>query len=311
MQVRQATLDDARHIVDFFVQDVSLWQRLDERGKVQDLPYAELTIYERWLHGGAWMSLETGAIWLNHLLSGKGCAYVMQDQGRLVAYAEAFHNRELTPMKSHLHLARIKVAESCDAEAHQTLADAILEEARPLGRLSVTYPEYDKKRATYFRANFGANEAFRLTRFTIAAQTSQSYYNCREHDDASASQIEGWTMAVGRLSSPRALWEAEWREHWRGIAQIGERGKYRQYVKTSGHEALVYFRQRLYNSRHADVYCWSRRHLSRQLLRAIRDLAHRLGFRTLTLALPEESIKLLPENASEEPNKQVIATANI
>ncbi len=311
MQVRQATLDDARHIVGLVVGGVALWQRMDARGNVEDLPYDALTIYERWLHGGAWMSLETGAIWLSHLLSGNGYAYVVEDAGRILAYAEAFFNRELTPMNSHLHLAQMIVDESCADEAHQTLADAILADARPPGRLSVAYPEYDKALATYYRTYFGANEAFRLTRYTISAQIGQSFYKSQDYDNTSASMIDGWAMAVGRLTSPRAQWEAEWREHWKGIPQIVERSKYRQYVNASGHEALVCFHQQLYNTRQAEVYCWSPRHLSTQLLVAIRDMGHRLGFRTLTLALPDSAIDLLPSETTKDPNQQVIATVNV
>ena len=85
-------------------------------GEVEDLPYEALTIYDRWLHGGAWMTLETGAIWLSHLLSGNGLAWVVDDGGLILAYAEAFVNRELTPMNTHLHLAQIMVDENSPEE---------------------------------------------------------------------------------------------------------------------------------------------------------------------------------------------------
>ena len=311
MQVRQATLDDARQIVSLFVGGVSLWQRLDARGNVEDMPYDALTIYERWLHGGAWMSLETGAIWLSHLVSGNGYAYVVENDGRILAYAEAFFNRELTPMNSHLHLAQMIVEESCSDDVHQTLADAILTDARAPGRLSVAFPEYDKSLATYYRTYFGANEAFRLARYTLSAQIGQSFYKSQDYDNTSASMIDGWAMAVGRLTSPRAQWETEWHEHWQGIPQIVERSKYRQYVNASGHEALVCFHQQLYNMRQAEVYCWSPRNLSTQLLVAIRDMGHRHGFRALTLALPESVIELLPSETTADPNQQVIATVKV
>ena len=126
-----------------------------------------------------------------------------------------------------------------------------------------------------------------------------------------AGQIDGWALAVGRFTSPRALWEAEWTEHWRGIPQIIERSKHRHYVNASGHEAFVCFHQQLYNERNADVYCWSPRNLSTQLLVAIRDMGHRLGFRTLTLALPDFAAKLLPADTGADPNEQVIATVSV
>ncbi len=311
MVVRQATLDDSGRIVRLFTERVALWQRLTARGEVEDLPYEALTIYERWLHGGAWMSLETGAIWLNHLLGGNGGAYVLEDGGEILAYAEAFANDELTPLDAHLHVADMLVMAACGDEAHHALADAILADARALGRVSVTYPDYDRELATYYRKYFGANELTRYRRHDISAQIGQSFYKSQDFEKTDASLIDGWTMAAGRWGSPRALWESEWIEHWGSIPQIAERAKHRRYVNASGHEALVCFHQQLYNARKADVYCWSPRNLSTQLLVAIRDMGHRLGFRTLSLTLPEPAPDLLPADASAEPNQQVVATVDV
>ncbi len=311
MLVRQATIDDTQKIVDLFTARVTIWQRLSAAGQVENLPYDELTIYERWLHGGAWMSLETGAIWLSHLLSGNGLAYVVDAAGQILAYAEAFANRELTPLGTHLHVADMLVAEDSADAVHLLLADAILADARAPGRLSVDYPAYDQDQATYFRKYFGAAEEARLTRYTLNAHIGQSFYKSQEFDKTDASLIDGWALAVGRWTSPRALWESEWTEHWSGIPQIAQRKKHRHYVNASGHEAFVCFHQQLYNERNAEVYCWSPRNLSTQLLVAIRDMGHRRGFRVLTLALPDFSAKLLPADTTTDPNEQVIATVNV
>ena len=158
MQVRQATLDDTRQIVALFVSRIPVWQRFTADGQVEELPYDELTIYDRWLHGGAWMTLETGAIWLSHILSGSGFAYVIEAAGEILAYAEAFVNRELTPMNTHLHLAQLLVDERCSDDVHHLLAESVLSDARGPGRLSVAYPDYDKALATYYRGFFGTNE---------------------------------------------------------------------------------------------------------------------------------------------------------
>ena len=311
MIVRRATLDDARRIVKLHIDAIPLWQRLDDRGRVQDLPYDALSIYERWLHGGAWMTLETAAIWLNHLLSGGGLAWVVDDEGTLVAYAEAFVNNELLPMARHLHLAGLRCADSAGLEAHQLLADAILDDAREASQLSVAYPEYDAETANYYRTRFGVSEAFRLRGYTLSAQISQSFYKVQAYDRMGADLIDGWAMPIGRTSSPRHMWESEWQALWNGIPQIASRGKHRLYINAAGHEALLCFQQQLYKTRHADVYCWSPRHLSAPLLVAVRDQGHRLGFRWLTLALPESAAKLLPGDAVADPNEQVIATAGL
>ena len=311
MIVRQATLDDSRQIVRLCTARVDLWQRLNTRGEVEDLPYEALTIYERWLHGGAWMSLETGAIWLSHLLGGNGGAYVLELDGEVLAYAEAFANDELTPMDEHLHLADMLVAEGCPDAVYHALADAILSDARALGRVSVTYPDYDKAQATTWRKYFGANETMRIRRHDVPAQVGQSFYKSQDYARTDADMIDGWCMAAGRWGSPRELWEREWIEHWASIPQVAARQKHRRYVNASGHEALVCFHQQLYNERKADVYCWSPRNLSTQLLVAIRDMGHKLGFRTLSLALPESSAELLPPDAAPEPNEQIVATVDV
>ena len=311
MLVRQATLDDARQIVELSIARIPIWQRLNARGQVEDLPYEALTIYERWLHGGAWMSLETGAIWLSHLLKGGGYAYALEADGRLLAYAEAFHNQEAAPMKSHLHLSLMLVDGSGGDEAHHQLADAILQDARRFGRLSAAYPEYDRQQATYYRKYFGANEALRLTRYSLSAQIGQSFYKTHDFNRAAASVIEDWQMPVGRWTSPRALWETEWVEHWAAIPQIIKRSKQRQYINASGQEAIVCYHQQLYNERSADVYCWSPRGLSSQLMVAIRDLGHRSGYRTLMLVLSQSDAKLLPAEATADPHQQVIASVDV
>ncbi len=311
MIVRQATLDDSSKIVALFTARVSIWQRLSAAGEVEDLPYEALTIYERWLHGGAWMSLETGAIWLSHLLSGKGFAYVVDDGARILAYAEAFLNRELPPMGAHLHLAEILVDEDCGDEVHALLAEAILQEARGPGKLSAAFADYDQQLAAYYRQRFGLREVGRLKRYSLAAQLGQSFYKSQEYEKADAELIDGWAMAAGRWSSPRALWESVWTEHWRGIPQIVARAKQRHYVNASGHEAVVCFHQQLYKDRHADIYCWSPRNLSTQLLVAIRDMGHRLGFRALSLGLPDYAAELLPADTPPEPNEQVIAAVKV
>ncbi len=311
MRVRPATLDDAIKVVQLYTSRVGVWQRLSATGHVEDLPYAALSIYERWLHGGPWMSLETGAIWLSHLLSGNGLVYIGEADGEIVAYAEGFANRELTPMGPHLHLAEVLIDAAHPDDVHQTLASAIQEDARATGRVSVAYPDYDKAQATYYRRYFGASETFRLKRYALPAQLGQSFYKSQEYAKTDAGTIDGWTMAVGRTTSPRAMWEAEWTEHWRGIPQIVARKKHRHFVNASGHEAFVCFHQGLYNERNADVYCWSPRNLSTQLLAAIRDMGHRLGFRALNLALTDDAAQLLPPDAMAEPNQQIIASVKV
>ena len=76
VEVRQAGLDDTGAISAFFARKFPSGSASTQQGQVEDVPYEALTIYERWLHGGPWMSVETCAILLNHLLLGAGIPLV-------------------------------------------------------------------------------------------------------------------------------------------------------------------------------------------------------------------------------------------
>ncbi len=311
MQVRSATLDDTYAIVGLFTATIPKWQRINLQGQVEDLPYDNLTIYERWLHGGAWMTLETGVIWLSHILSSYGRAYVVEVDNQLVGYAEAFLNDEVEPMNKHLYVSEMRIDKDCGDNVHHALADAILHDARSIGRLSVSYPDYDNEQARYYRKYFGTNETLRFTRYSLSAHTGQSFYKARGHEDANPEQIQGWEMSIGRWTSPQSLWEQEWTEHWKALPQITERTKHRLFINAAGHESIVCYHQQLYNTRAAEVYCWSPKKLTGQLIVAIRDWGHRAGYRTLILALPEAYAKLMPAEATADPHQQIIATVDV
>lgn len=311
MFVRQATLDDTRAIVDLFKTRIPKWQRLSAQGQVEDLPYESLTIYERWLHGGAWLTLETAVIWLSHLLSGNGLAFVVEFGDEILAYAECFYDHEPAPLGHHLYLSTMLVNDKCDDSVHHKLAEAIVTDARNVGRLTVSYPEYDSTQSTYYRKFFGANEITRLQRYTLTAQTGQGFYKAREYVNPDVNQIEGWEMSVGRWTSPRHIWESEWKEHWRAVPQIIARKKHRLQINASGHDAIICYHQQLYNIRAADIYCWSPKPLSSQLVVAIRDWGHRAGYRTLILALPKASAKVLSADVPVEPHHQIIAGIDV
>jgi hypothetical protein len=311
MQVRPATLDDTRDIVTLFTATIPKWQRINAQGHVEDVPYDGLTIYEQWLHGGAWMSLETAVIWLNHILSGYGRAYIIEIDGDIVGYAEAFFNDEVQPMGKHLYVSQMQLQDTCADDMHQALADAIMDDARTVGKLSVSYAEYDSAQARYYRQYFGTNEAMRLSRYTMSAQTGQSFYKASEYHNADPKQIQGWEMSIGRTTSPRSLWEREWAQHWQAIPQITQHTKHRLSINAAGHEAIVCYHQQLYNTRAADVYCWSPKKLSSQLIVAIRDWGHRAGYRSLNITLPPESAILMPAEATQDPHQQIIATVTV
>lgn len=65
-----ASLGDARGITEVHCSDVDKWYKW-KGGKKVEASYEELSVEERFLHGGPWMSIETCAIHLNYVLNSR------------------------------------------------------------------------------------------------------------------------------------------------------------------------------------------------------------------------------------------------
>ena len=139
-----------------------------------------------------------------------------------------------------------------------------------------------------------------MRRFNVPARTGQGFYQTSEHPDPAASQIRGWHMPVGRLASARQQWETLWPTTWNAIPEIRQQRIHRLQFNASGQEALVCCQQQLYAARSANIYCWSPRPLTKQILTAIRDWSHREGYRTLVMTVLDDTASIL--GAEAEPD---------
>jgi GNAT superfamily N-acetyltransferase len=302
IQVRQAGLDDTQAISNLFRSRIHVWQRLDERGRVEDVAYGALTIYERWLHGGAWMSVETAAIHLNQLLSGAGQALVAEGDGQVLAYAEGYEGAEPMPFGAHLHLAHLLVDTEHGTEGlDAALAEALIQRAKLLKCQYVTVSRMtDAIETQVFDQQYKLKGLAKLRRFTMSAKTGQIFYQATEHLNADSGQISGWYMPVGRLTSARQQWETLWSRTFETLPGNRRQKTHRMRFTAAGQEAFVCCKQQMYDPRSADVYCWSPKPLTSQLLSGIRDWAHREGYRTLVLAVTEDTVKTLGAEAEAD-----------
>lgn len=303
MAIRQATLDDTSAIAELFCARIPRWQRMDDHGGVEDLPYERLTIYERWLHGGAWMSIETAAIWLSHLLRGAGEPWVLEEEGAITGYVELFLDDEGEPFGAHLQIGELVAQEPGHELRADELMRFVIERASRLRRITTNCSPYDTARAEFFR-RYGFIVLERLQQITLSAQTGQGFYKAIPQPHADAAQIKGWGMPIGRQTSARQQWEMLWPSHWDAVPQIMARRMDRHHFTASGQEALLALQQHLFDPRSAEVFCWTPKALSAQVLVAIRDWAHRQGYRSLTLTVNENTARTLAPEAESVPIQQ-------
>ncbi|RMF78553.1 MAG: GNAT family N-acetyltransferase [Chloroflexi bacterium] len=313
INVRQATLDDVAAITEIFCSHIHVWQRLDADGRVEDKPYQQLKIYERWLHGGAWMSPETGAIHLNHLLMGAGMPFVAEVNGRVLGYAETYHSYEPQPFGENINLATLKVhADALDSRLDDALMNhcILYTEAQECPRFMASVAVNDTETATFYH-QYGLQPLVRVQRFIVPTQTGQVFYRAIDHPDADPSQIEDRLMTSGRYDSPRQHWETLWPGKFDTLAELRERQAARVHFTAAGQDAFVFFQQQLYDLRAVDVYCWSNKPLSWQFLAALRDWAHKAGYRRLVMGVTPDTVKTLGPNAEADGFYQEIYALDV
>jgi len=93
LDIRLATLDDVKGITDVHCSDIDKWFKI-EQGKKVAVPYDRLSIWERYEHGGPWMSIETCAIHLNYLLLAGQYPIVAEMEGRIIGELELYAGQE-------------------------------------------------------------------------------------------------------------------------------------------------------------------------------------------------------------------------
>mgnify|MGYP007095982785 CR=1 FL=1 len=148
-------------------------------------------------------------------------------------------------------------------------------------------------------------------RYTLGAATGQSFYRATEHPDASPTQIKGWQMTIGRQESARYHWETLWPALWEIIPEIAQRRTHRLHVTASAQEAFVWCQQHLFDPRSADISCWSLKPMGSQLMTAIRDWAHREGYRNLVLFVPEATTRLFGGEVEVPPYHHLVYAREI
>lgn len=297
IEVRQACLDDTQAISDLFRDRISVWQRLNSSGQVEDVPYDALTIYERWLHGGPWMSVETAAIHLRHLLCGAGVPIVAVENGKIQGYAEGYFSNEPEPFGTHLGLAQFLGSPSC----YDSLFSGLIETARsqrcPRVTAQCVASDADTQ-ALYARHRL--TPIAQIKRYSLSAKSGQGFYKVVDHSNEDARQIERWFMSVGRLGSAREQWETLWPHTFDALPEVRERRTRRLHFSSAGQDALVCCQPQLYAPRNAEIYLWSPKPLTSQLLTALRDWTHREGYRSLILAVTDDIAKVLGSEAEAD-----------
>lgn len=302
--IREALLDDASAISALFRARIPAWQRLTPTGSVENVTYEALSVYERWTHGGPWMSIETASVALARLLNGVGLALVAEQHGQVVGYLEAYPGYEPAPFGAHLHLAHLVTG--LDGAEAEHVADALLKRAAEVARhmadrrLTISLPSETGEDAMFFRQR-GFKPLAKVGRYQVPTKAGQGFYQVTEHPSSNVGQIEGYQMPLGRTESASMLWESVWVSIWEVIPQLADRKITRVKLNASGQEILLCAQPVPHDPRVLDLWGWAARPLTGVLLTALRDWASREKYRALRFVVDTETAALFGPDAEADP----------
>jgi len=89
VEIRLASLDDVKEIVEVYCSDVDKWYRFIN-GKKVEARYEDLSVIDKFSHGGPWMSIETCSIHLNYVLISNQYPLVALLNDRVVGELELY-----------------------------------------------------------------------------------------------------------------------------------------------------------------------------------------------------------------------------
>lgn len=280
MNIRIAKLEDAKGIVEVHCSGVEKWIKKDDN---REATYEELSIKDRYLHGGPWMSIETCAVHLNSLLLEGQIPIVAETNGKIIGNAELLISEE--PIVGKIR----RIAHLDILEVHRDFR------RKGVGKRIVTFVEnitrergcelltvVPEKSAIGFYTKLGIDNVlfqgyfveFELSLFSDQEETPDLF-------EFSWKEIKNKEMVVGRFQSSYHHWFAAFKDRLAGIddAVYFESGKLG--------ESYYILEEAIYSNLIVTAYMWGQEKDFPLLL----NRAKNLGFTKLRTIVEENLIK--------------------
>lgn len=296
MNVRQAVLDDTAAITTIYRSTVPRWVNAVQ----EESPYDQLSLHERWSHGGPWMSMETCAIWLGHLLQqNDGIPLVAEVAGEVIGHTEVFIGKEPEPYGHHINISTLCVRQDHQREGVGTaLVNYILQMAKVINCQQVTVAYADP--AAFFEKLDFTPQIPRY-RVTMPTQEGRVFYRAQEMSEDDTSQINQWLMPLGRFQNGREEWERMRWYIWNGVPLLVQAEWKRLKIELTGQPGILHLHQHDDDPTCATARLWTKNPFSAHMLAAVKDRAVRLGYERIS-TLVEESIRpILGDVESGQP----------
>mgnify|MGYP000206236058 CR=1 FL=1 len=201
--IRSATLDDAKAITEINISDVNTWVRFDDNKLEQD-KYENISVEDRYLKGGPWMSIETCAIHLNYMLTTPGnFVYVAELDSKVAGEIEVVLDREHPPYGKHAFIYLLWIHKQARGKGIGSKLVRYVEEKAikeyKVNKITVV-PE---KESIKFYQKLGFSEFEKYT--TIEVYKTTREISVSKIDLDTINDLHDWFFIIGRFASSRSI----------------------------------------------------------------------------------------------------------
>lgn len=287
--VRRATLKDVPFITWVHCSDLEddTWYAFPDGKRKEASDPKELTLYERWLNGGSWMSEELCAIYLNNLLLNGHMPLVASIGGTVVGELEVFYGYE-SDGKLYGHIGVVQVHREYQRQGLGTkLVEKAIEYAKKRGAEYLTVRPRDSLQSFYKKLGFSdwlrtvvfKAEAYPfLTR--LSWQEDQSYFNKKRFSQ----------FILGQEQSSAQIWQI-FHKNLFALSEFTKEPIHTGKVRSMNHETLAIFFPHVYFGDMANVYAWSERDVTDEHIFSILTLAYHFGYDRVRSLLIEDKFE--------------------
>lgn len=303
--IRRAGLKDVPGIVEVHCSDLedNCWYSFPGGKRVEAKKPSDLSLYERWLNGGSWMSEQLCSIYLNNLLLAGHLPLIAELDNKIVAEMEIFfgweHDRYL-----YAHIGVLQVHKEYQ---RMGIGTKVIKEAinfsKKRGASYLTVRPRDMLKGFYKQLGF--NEWLKTIVIKAEARPFVSKLTWQENVTI-FDKKRFWPFVLGQEQSSAQIWQIFHRNQF-ALPEFTSEPIHTGILNNEGKETVAIFFPHVYFGDMANVYAWSNDSLDEEHLWAVLTLAYQFGYdRVRTLTMEDKFHELKGKCPIEEIERQEI-----
>jgi GNAT superfamily N-acetyltransferase len=308
IRVRQAQLADVFAITDCYCSNVDngVFTRRNPDGTRTPVSYENLSLAERFMNGGPWMSVETCAVWVAHLLRYEDeIPVVVEVDGLVLGEAEASIGQEPAPYGKHINISSLTVHQDATRQGYgSALVQYIKQLAQVTKARYVTVPFATN--ANHFLNVHGFRPLVARRQVILSTKPGRVFYKAIDLENFDVRRVHGWGMPIGRYHNARHEWWRILPGFWNGVPELVEPKCHRLEIQITNQPGILLLEEDRYLKKRAHVYLWTENPISGHMISAIRDRSAQLGYSELSLFVDDQGLSVVEAEAIDVRDAEIL-----